>query len=162
MAFGTGHHGTTQGCLLALDRLASGGIEGRSVLDLGCGTAVLAMAAARLWPARVLASDIDPVAVEVASANLRANGLEGHVNASARTGSAIPRSRMPRRSIWSSRISSRGRSSTWHPGSRRDLVPGAHVILSGILHDQADEVIEVYARNGNDLLHATGLATGRP
>ena len=50
MAFGTGHHGTTQGCLGALDRLAGAGLRPARVLDLGCGTAVLAMAAARVWP----------------------------------------------------------------------------------------------------------------
>ncbi|MEC9198201.1 MAG: 50S ribosomal protein L11 methyltransferase, partial [Pseudomonadota bacterium] len=79
MAFGTGHHGTTQGCLRALDRLANDGFVGRSVADIGCGTAVLAMGAARIWPDVVLASDIDEVAVEVAEANVRANGLEGRV-----------------------------------------------------------------------------------
>ena len=79
MAFGTGHHGTTLGCLRALDRLAAGGFEGRHVVDIGCGTAVLAMAAARIWPAPVLASDIDEVAVEVARSNVAANGLEDRV-----------------------------------------------------------------------------------
>ncbi|WP_150121126.1 50S ribosomal protein L11 methyltransferase, partial [Sulfitobacter sp. HI0076] len=66
MAFGTGHHGTTLGCLRALDRLAGEGFHGKNVVDIGCGTAVLAMAAARIWPEPVLASDIDEVAVEVA------------------------------------------------------------------------------------------------
>src|SRR6056297_1232493 len=79
MAFGTGHHGTTRGCLLALDKLAREGMRGSRVLDLGCGTAVLAMAAARIWPGTVLASDIDEVAVDVARANVTANGLEGRV-----------------------------------------------------------------------------------
>ncbi len=81
MAFGTGHHGTTLGCLRALDQLAENGHVPRRVADVGCGTAVLAMAAARLWPASlpVLASDIDPVAVDVAAANVVANGLSGAV-----------------------------------------------------------------------------------
>src|SRR6056297_4253477 len=79
MAFGTGHHGTTRGCLLALDKLTREGMRGSRVLDLGCGTAVLAMAAARIWPGIVLASDIDEVAVDVARANVTANGLEGRV-----------------------------------------------------------------------------------
>ena len=80
MAFGTGHHGTTLGCLLALDRLLAAGEARGPVLDLGCGTAVLAMAAAReMAGAPVIASDIDPVAIEVARANLAANGLEGAV-----------------------------------------------------------------------------------
>ena len=70
MAFGTGHHGTTLGCLRALDWLASDGFVGRNVVDIGCGTAVLAMAAARIWPGPVLASDIDSQAVDVARANV--------------------------------------------------------------------------------------------
>ena len=79
MAFGTGHHGTTLGCLLALDKVVNDGVAVGSTLDVGCGTAVLAMAAARIWDHEVVASDIDAVAVEVAEANMRANGLEGRV-----------------------------------------------------------------------------------
>ncbi|MCH8467298.1 MAG: 50S ribosomal protein L11 methyltransferase, partial [Roseinatronobacter sp.] len=63
MAFGTGHHGTTLGCLRALDRLDTEGFRGRNVVDIGCGTAVLAMGAAKIWPDPVLASDIDAIAV---------------------------------------------------------------------------------------------------
>src|SRR6056297_2727898 len=70
MAFGTGHHGTTLGCLRALDRLAEDGFIAWRVADIGCGTAVLAMAAARVWDIAVVAGDIDPVAIEVAQANL--------------------------------------------------------------------------------------------
>ncbi len=76
MAFGTGHHGTTQGCLLAFEKLLGEGRSPDSVADVGCGTAVLAMAAARVLPdATVIASDIDPVAVDVARKNCAANGL---------------------------------------------------------------------------------------
>ena len=79
MAFGTGHHGTTRGCLLALDGLADAWRAPARVADIGCGTAVLAMAAARLWPAEVIACDMDQVAVAVAEANVLANDLEGRV-----------------------------------------------------------------------------------
>lgn len=81
MAFGTGHHGTTLGCLRAVDRLASEGFQPARVADVGCGTAVLAMAASRVWDCAVVASDIDPVAVDVAEVNLAANGLTGRINA---------------------------------------------------------------------------------
>ena len=74
-AFGTGHHATTQGCLLALDRLAKAGFRPRRVADVGAGTGVLAMAAARLWPLRAVAGDIDPVATATARANAAANGV---------------------------------------------------------------------------------------
>ena len=80
MAFGTGHHGTTLGCLKALDKLITDGFVGHKVADIGCGTAVLAMAAARVWDGQILASDIDQVAVEVAEANLKANDMEGAVD----------------------------------------------------------------------------------
>ena len=79
MAFGTGHHGTTLGCLRALDRLANDGWKAGRVADIGCGTAVLAMAAARIWQGDVIASDIDEVAVDVAEANLAANDMAGAV-----------------------------------------------------------------------------------
>ena len=79
MAFGTGHHDTTKGCLLAFDRLLDAGEVPHRVADIGCGTAVLAMAAARTIHGVVVASDIDPVAVETAQANVLANGLDGRV-----------------------------------------------------------------------------------
>jgi ribosomal protein L11 methyltransferase len=72
-AFGTGHHGTTSGCLLAFDALLKRRLPAR-ILDLGCGTGVLALAAARALRRPVLASDIDPVAVAVTRDNARNNG----------------------------------------------------------------------------------------
>ena len=79
MAFGTGHHGTTQGCLLALEDYITDGGVAQNCADIGCGTAVLAMAAAAVWGNNVIASDIDEVAVDVAEANLKANGMVGQV-----------------------------------------------------------------------------------
>jgi ribosomal protein L11 methyltransferase len=80
VAFGTGHHGTTLGCLQAFDRLLTAGWRPGKVADIGCGTAVLAMAAAKTLPeALVIASDIDRVAVDVAEANIAINGLDGKV-----------------------------------------------------------------------------------
>lgn len=76
-AFGTGHHGTTAGCLLALDRILKCETPQR-IMDLGCGTGVLAIAAARATRQAVLATDIDPEAVRVTLANARANGA-GHL-----------------------------------------------------------------------------------
>ncbi len=74
LAFGTGHHGTTRGCLLALDRIARAGArEGWRVLDVGTGTGVLAIAAARALRANVIAGDIDPVSVRLARENARLN-----------------------------------------------------------------------------------------
>ena len=75
-AFGTGHHGTTRGCLLALDDLLADGVMPLRAIDVGCGTAVLAMAAAKACGARVLAADNDPTAVETARENVAVNDLE--------------------------------------------------------------------------------------
>src|SRR5271156_1006068 len=73
LAFGTGHHGTTRGCLLHFDRLLKRR-RPRTVLDVGCGAGVLAIAAAKVLKRKVWLGDIDPVAVEVANANARLNG----------------------------------------------------------------------------------------
>ncbi|VVT27580.1 Ribosomal protein L11 methyltransferase [Roseovarius sp. EC-HK134] len=153
MAFGTGHHGTTQGCLKALDRLAHTGFVGRSVLDLGCGTAVLAMAAARIWPGVMLASDIDAVAVEVANANVTANALEGRVECIEAEGLEHPRlsAAAPYDLVFANIL--KGPLILLAPGITAALTPGGKVILSGILNEQADEVRDVYCALGNSLEH---------
>ena len=152
MAFGTGHHGTTLGCLRALDRLAAGGFEGRHVVDIGCGTAVLAMAAARIWPAPVLASDIDEVAVEVARSNVAANGLEDRVTCVEAAGFDHPalRSAGPFDLIFANIL--KGPLIALAPDLAAALRPGGYAILSGILNEQADEVISVYSGFGINLV----------
>src|SRR5258705_1083567 len=85
LAFGTGHHETTALCLRALSLSARRG-RPRSVLDLGCGSRVLAIAAAKLWRVRVTATDIDPIAVEVARENCRSNGVGPLVRAAVADG----------------------------------------------------------------------------
>ena len=92
MAFGTGHHGTTKGCLLALNNLIAKGNKIDDVIDIGCGTAVLAMAVAKVSSSRVIASDVDQVAVEVALANLKANKLENRIACFQATGLRISKS----------------------------------------------------------------------
>jgi ribosomal protein L11 methyltransferase len=77
LAFGTGHHGTTRGCLLHFDRLLKRR-RPRRVLDVGCGAGVLAIAAAKVLRRKVWLGDLDPVAVEVADANARLNGVAAH------------------------------------------------------------------------------------
>ena len=89
LAFGSGEHASTQGCLLALERLASRR-RFRRILDLGCGSGILAIAAARLWPARVIAADNDPVAVGVARANALSNGVGHRIRALASEGYRNP------------------------------------------------------------------------
>ena len=151
MAFGTGHHGTTLGCLLALEELAESGFHARNTVDIGCGTAVLAMAAARLWPEQVLASDIDQVAVEVALANIRANGLEGRVRCVEAAGfdHADLSAQAPFDLIFANIL--KGPLIALAPDMAAHLAPGGRAILSGILNEQADDVIAHYARSGINL-----------
>lgn len=153
MAFGTGHHGTTLGCLRALDRLVTDGFSAQSVLDVGCGTAVLAMAAARIWDGTILASDIDEVAVDVAAANVTANGLEGRVLCLEAAGLDHPKlvESGPYDLIFANIL--KGPLIALADDITNSLRPGGRVILSGILNEQADEVIEVYTRAGNSLAH---------
>ncbi|MDW3183673.1 50S ribosomal protein L11 methyltransferase [Roseobacter sp.] len=153
MAFGTGHHGTTLGCLRALDRLADAGVVGQNVADIGCGTAVLAMAAARIWPNPVRASDIDAVAVDVARSNAAANGLEGRVLCLEAAGFDHPDllAASPFDLVFANIL--KGPLIALAPDMARHLAPGGHAILSGILNEQADEVIGVYADVGINLVH---------
>lgn len=151
MAFGTGHHGTTLGCLRALDHLIGEGFEGHKVVDIGCGTAVLAMAAARVWDGDILASDIDQVAVDVAEANLKANGMEGTVACMEAAGFDHPdlQAAAPYDLIFANIL--KGPLVALSPDMAANLRPQGYAILSGILNEQADEVIDVYARNGINL-----------
>lgn len=157
MAFGTGHHGTTLGCLRALDRLANEGFHGQNVADIGCGTAVLAMAAARIWPETVLASDIDEIAVDVARANVVANGLEGRVTCVEAAGFDHPdlAAAAPFDLVFANIL--KGPLVALAPDMAQALQPGGYAILSGILNEQADEVIEVYARSGINLVHRESI-----
>ncbi len=152
MAFGTGHHGTTLGCLQALDKLISEGFEADNVADIGCGTAVLAMAAARVWKGTFLASDIDQVAVEVAEANLRANGMDGAVRCIEAAGFDHPelRESAPFDLIFANIL--KGPLVALAPEMIANLRPGGHAILSGILNEQAESVISVYSQNGANLV----------
>ena len=148
MAFGTGHHGTTKGCLLALEALLEAGVPAGPVADVGCGTAVLAMAAARVWDVPIVAGDIDPVAVEVAAANVIANALEGRVETVEAVGFDHPAfDRYAPFSLIFANIL-KGPLIDLAPAVADRLDPGGHAILSGLLVEQADEVAEVYRQNG--------------
>lgn len=153
MAFGTGHHGTTLGCLKALDRLMNDGFTGAKVADIGCGTAVLAMAAARVWEGTFLASDIDQVAVDVAEANLKANDMGGAVICLEAAGFDAPQlaENAPYDLIFANIL--KGPLVALSPDMATHLRPEGYAILSGILNEQADEVIDVYAQNGINLIH---------
>ncbi|MGR3814446.1 MAG: 50S ribosomal protein L11 methyltransferase [Cognatishimia activa] len=153
MAFGTGHHGTTLGCLRALDRLVEGGFHGHNVADIGCGTAVLGMAAARIWPETVLASDIDQVAVDVAEANVKANDLVGRVICleAAGFGHADLLAKAPFDLVFANIL--KAPLVMLAPDMGQYIAPKGHAILSGILNEQADEVVAAYDATGFDVTH---------
>jgi len=157
MAFGTGHHGTTLGCLKALDMLANDGFVGKRVVDIGCGTAVLAMGAARIWADTVLASDIDEVAVDVARANVVANGLEGRVNCVEAAGFDHPSlaEAAPFDLVFANIL--KGPLIALAPDMACVMAADGYAILSGILNEQADEVIGVYAQSGINLHHRESI-----
>ena len=149
VAFGTGHHGTTLGCLRAWDRLYSEGFRPAKVADIGCGTAVLAMAAAALLPeALVLASDIDQVAVDVAEANVAINGLEGRVQCMEAAGFAHPtlQASAPYDMIFANIL--KGPLIELAPAMAAHCAKEGLVILSGLLVVQAEAVTEAYVAAG--------------
>ncbi len=157
MAFGTGHHGTTLGCLRALDRLIENGFHAKNCIDVGCGTAVLAMAAARTWPENVRASDIDQQAVDVALANVKANDLTGRVACIEAAGFAHDEieNAAPYDLVFANIL--KAPLIGLAPDMAEFIAPSGYAILSGILNEQADEVISVYAKNGINLIDRTEI-----
>lgn len=146
-AFGTAHHATTLGCLLAIDKLARTGSY-RRVLDLGCGSGVLAIAAARaMRGAQVIASDSDPLAVEVARANADANGARRIATACA-VGLEHPwlRHAAPFDLIIANILA--GPLRMLAGDVSKSLRRGGSVVLSGILTKEAAAVIAAYAAHG--------------
>ena len=147
LAFGTGHHGTTRGCLLLLDHMLKAHAP-RRVLDLGAGTGVLAIAVAKALHRPVLASDIDAPSVIVARDNARLNGVGGRVHVVRATGFAAPEFAMsaPFDLVLANILANPLRQLSG-PMSRH-LARGAHVILSGLLNYQAGAVIAAYRARG--------------
>lgn len=143
LAFGTGHHETTALCLGALSDLARRH-SFRNVLDLGTGTGLLAIGAAKLWKRRVLASDIDPVAVEVARDNAVANGVRPLVQAVTADGLASPvlAGGAPYDLLIANILA--GPLTRLAPEIIRSLAPGATLLLSGLLYNQEKLVTSFY------------------
>lgn len=143
LAFGTGHHETTALCLAALSDLARER-SFRNVLDLGCGTGLLAIGAAKLWKRRVLASDIDPVAVEVTRDNARANGVGPLVAAVTADGLTSPvlANSAPYDLLIANILA--GPLTQLAPAIQKALAPGAVLLLSGLLNNQEKLVTSFY------------------
>lgn len=149
LAFGTGEHESTRGCLTAFERLAAWGMTPARVLDMGCGSGILAIAAARLWPdASVLGCDNDPVAVEVATENIAANGVAARVTLCVGDGYAADALREAQpfdlivANILADPLEAMAGDLVHH------LAPAGHAVLSGLLAAQAEGVLGAHAAHG--------------
>ncbi len=148
-AFGTGHHETTSGCLQALDALAFQRFG--NIADIGTGTGLLAFAAHRLWPeARVIASDIDPVSIDVTRINAAVNTVTighgpGQVTLVVADGMAVPElaARAPYDLLIANILA--GPLIALARSFAAALAPGGVLILAGLLTKQADSVADAYA-----------------
>ena len=143
LAFGTGHHGTTQGCLMALDRILDRR-RPRRILDIGCGTGVLAIAAARATRRSVAAGDIDPVSVRVARHNARLNRVDTLVKIIQANGLCDRRMRAgaPFDLVFANILL--GPLKRLANPIRRVAAPGSRVVLSGLLTNQANAALAAY------------------
>jgi ribosomal protein L11 methyltransferase len=154
LAFGTGQHATTGGCLEALDRLESGGARFTNIADIGTGTGLLAFAALALWPeAKCIATDIDPVAVEVARENAAINGVQlghdaGQLLLAVADGMDSPMlaARAPFDLIIANILA--GPLIELAADFAKALMPGGVVILAGLLDTQAASVASAYESHG--------------
>lgn len=157
-AFGTAHHATTEGCLDAIDRVTRRRPYSR-VLDLGCGSGVLAIAASRALPhARLIASDIDPIATDVARANIRANGAGRRIEVVTSVGFDHPKLRPPMSYDLIIANILAAPLIMLAPKMRQALQADGTVILSGLLATQAAEVIAAYRAQGFVVLARRDIA----
>lgn len=147
LAFGTGHHGTTSGCLEMIEKVVERE-HPTNALDLGTGSAVLAIAIAKLAPIPVLATDIDPIAVTVAAENTILNNVSEHVVTATAEGfdHAIFRSYTPFDLIVANILANP--LIELAPSLKSHLAPGGSIILSGILDSQHDMVLAAYQAQG--------------
>jgi ribosomal protein L11 methyltransferase len=159
LAFGTGTHETTSGCLLALDRLKAEGKRFENVIDVGTGTGLLAFAALHLWPrAYATASDIDPRAVDVTAENAEINGFKlggkpGEIALAAAAGVEHPLliGRAPYDLVIANILA--GPLIELAPSLGAVLAEGGTLILAGLLKGQAEDVAKAYRRQGLRLVH---------
>ena len=149
LAFGTGHHGTTQGCLLALDGILKRRRPVRA-LDVGTGTGVLAIACARLLRRPVGCGDIDPIAVATARTNAKLNGVQAFVRPVLSVGARHGALRRPRADLIFANILAKPLR-LLAPSLAALAAPGAELVLSGLLPRDAAGVLSAYRAQGFSL-----------
>ena len=158
LAFGTGQHATTAGCLEALDRLERSGAQFFNMADIGTGTGLLAFAALKLWAeAKCIATDIDPVAVDVARENAAINGVKlGHgagellLMTADGMDSPMLAARAPFDLIIGNILA--GPLIELAPDFAAAMAPGATIVLAGLLDTQAESVTAAYEKLGLSLV----------
>lgn len=156
-AFGTGHHGTTQGCLLLFDELLNTDAHPERILDLGCGAGTLAIAAALALERSVLATDIDPEAVQVTRENAQINKVEHRITARCVDGFSDPLFDECRFDLIFANILAKPLMGM-APQISRFLTENGQTILSGILDEQADIVADSFAAQGLRVKKGPSLA----
>ncbi len=150
LAFGTGQHDTTAGCLAALDRLQQAGHAFTNIADVGTGTGLLAFAARALWPrTRAIATDIDPISIDVTRDNAAINHIAiGHGPGELLlvVADGMDHEMLVARAPFDLLIANilAGPLIELAPGFAKAVAPGAHIVLAGLLESQADAVIAAY------------------
>jgi len=177
LAFGTGQHDTTAGCLAALDRLQAQGKSFTNIADVGTGTGLLAFAGLALWPdAKAIATDIDPISIDVTRDNAAINGVKlghgaGELLLAVADGMDHPMitARAPYDLLIANILA--GPLIELAPAFAKAVAPGATLILAGLLDTQADAVIAAYEAEGIKLVErgegewcvlVLSSGTGRP
>ena len=154
LAFGTGQHDTTAGCLAALDRLATSGKSFANIADIGTGTGLLAFAALSLWPeAKGMATDIDPISIDVTRDNARINGITiGHAPGELLlvVADGMDHEMLIARAPFDLLIANilSVPLIDLAPAFAKSVAPGATLVLAGLLDTQADAVIAAYEAEG--------------
>jgi ribosomal protein L11 methyltransferase len=147
MAFGTGTHATTQGCLMAIDEIAQGQTIGRAI-DVGCGSGILAIALAHAARRRVVACDNDPVAVRVTEENAKLNGVANRIVAVRADG--LDHVEIARRAPFQVIVANILAQPLIElaPRLARGVAPGGHIVLSGLLAKHETAVADAYRAEG--------------
>ncbi len=159
-AFGTGHHETTLGCLETLDRLKRSGRRFHNIADIGTGTGLLAFAAHRLWPqARIMASDIDEIAVDVSRDNASRNNIplgRGKRRVRLLQSNGLDHPAIQRRAPYDLIIANilAGPLVSLAPQIAAAAEAGTVLVLAGLLREQKAEVVRAYMKAGFRLRHA--------
>jgi ribosomal protein L11 methyltransferase len=151
MAFGTGTHPSTQLCLIALEKY---GCQGKNVLDIGCGSGILSIAAVRLGAERVLGVDYDPIAIPSCERNAALNGMEGRILFEVGTHSDIlSRSDdLNQAPVVLANILAHILVKMLETGLADTVAPDGILILGGILDTQAESVIQAASQSGLSLI----------